>query len=149
MEVYNSNPGYNLLRNGTDTYSLAELETEYNSTLTIPMGYWLTLSRAATIIGAMHLIVSPPTEPKSWISQLLLHANHQRQGLGREAVRLAEEHCLNKGRSQIHHGVMAHNEPALLFWGKLGYEQYRQVSAPVGRLVQPVLLVAKWLQTTQ
>lgn len=148
LEVYNSNPGYNLLRNGTDRFSLTELAAEYDSTLSIPRGHWLTLVHGDAIIGVMHLIDGTPAEPKTWINLLLIHANHQRKGWGREAVSLVEKHCQDTGSRQIHHGVIAKSEPALLFWGRLGYEQYRQVSGPVGRLVQPVLLVAKWLQAT-
>ncbi|MFP3380664.1 GNAT family N-acetyltransferase, partial [Bacillus sp. SIMBA_069] len=90
----------------------------------------------------MHLIVSNPADQKSWISMLLLHADYQQKGFGKEAVYLVEQHCIEAGSRNIHHGVIAHNEQALLFWGRLGYEQYRQVQAPVGRLTQPVLLVA-------
>ncbi|MDF2679114.1 MAG: hypothetical protein K0R47_304 [Brevibacillus sp.] len=149
LDVYNSNPGYNLLRNGTEEVTLAEVEAEYDSTLSIPTGHWLTLSADSQIIGLMHLVVSNPADQKSWISLLLLHADSQRNGYGREAVHLAETYCASAGSLHVHHGVIAQNEQALLFWGKLGYEQYRQVHAPVGRLVQPVLLVAKWLTALQ
>jgi RimJ/RimL family protein N-acetyltransferase len=149
LEIYNSNPAYNLMRNGTDTYTLSELDAEYNAVLSIPNGHWLTLSTKDGLIGVMHVTISDHPDQKSWINLLLLHADHQQKGLGREAVRLVEEFCLSAGIVHLHHGVIAHNEPALLFWGKLGYEQYRQVTAPVGRLVQPVLLVAKWLQSTE
>ncbi|WP_312114804.1 GNAT family N-acetyltransferase [Brevibacillus reuszeri] len=145
LEIYNSNPDYNLLRNGDDSVTLAEVEAEYDATLTIPTGYWLALCVADRLIGVMHLIVSNPSDQKSWISMLLLHSDYQRQGFGKEAVSLVEQHCLKAGSRNIHHGVIAHNAQALLFWGMLGYEQYRHVQAPVGRLTQPVLLVAKWL----
>lgn len=146
LDVYNSNPGYNRLRNGSDAVTLTEVAAEYESTLDIPTGHWLTVAAGDRIIGVMHIIVSNPSDRKSWISLLLLHADFQRKGYGREAVRLAEAYFAQAGGQHVHHGVMALNEPALLFWGKLGYEQYRQVHAPVGRLMQPVLLVAKWLQ---
>jgi GNAT superfamily N-acetyltransferase len=146
LEVYTSNPGYNLLRNGTTAYSLADMASDYEAALAIEAGHWLTLSVDGKLIGVMHVIVSPPPE-KSWISLLLLHADWQRQGYGREAVQLVEDFCLEKGIPHLHHGVIAHNEPALLFWGKVGYEQYRQVTARVGLLTQPVLLVAKWLHS--
>ena len=146
LDVYNSNPGYNLLRNGESSVTLEEVQAEYGSTLSIPTGYWLALCSRDKLIGIMHLIVSNPADQKSWISMLLLHADYQQQGFGKEAVCLVEQHCIAAGSNNIHHGVIAHNEQALLFWGRLGYEQYRQVQAPVGRLTQPVLLVAKWLE---
>ncbi|MGG1664223.1 GNAT family N-acetyltransferase [Brevibacillus sp. NRS-1366] len=149
VDVYNSNPGYNLLKNGESLVTLEELATEYDSTHSIPSGHWLALYTEDKLIGVMHLIVSNPADEKSWISMLLIHVSYQQKGYGREAVQLAEQHCLEAGSRHIHHGVVAHNEPALLFWGKLGYEQYRQVQAPLGRLIQPVLLVAKWLYTSQ
>ncbi|BAH41910.1 hypothetical protein BBR47_09330 [Brevibacillus brevis NBRC 100599] len=148
LATYNSNPKYNQLRNGTSTVSLAELEAEYDATISIPSGHWLAITREGTIIGVIHIVLSSVNDPKSWISLLLLHADYQQQGFGKEAVTLMESYCIHHGSEHVHHGVIAHNEPALLFWGKLGYEQYRQVEAPVGRLTQPVLLVAKWLPRT-
>lgn len=145
LNIYNSNQGYNQLRNGFGIVTLAELETEYDSTMGIPSGYWLTVYAGEQIVGIMHLIVTNPADQKSWISLLLIHADFQRKGYGKEAVQLAEGFCASAGSLHVHHGVIAQNEPALLFWGKLGYEQYRQVHAPVGRLEKPVLLVAKWL----
>ncbi|QRG68449.1 GNAT family N-acetyltransferase [Brevibacillus choshinensis] len=149
LDIYNSNPGYNLLRNGTEKVTFAEVASEYDSTLSIPTGQWLTLLADGQIIGVMHLVIMNPADQKSWISLLLLHADCQRNGYGREAVQLAEQHFASAGSAHVHHGVIARNEPALLFWGRLGYEQYRQVLAPVGRLEQPVLLVAKWLTPSQ
>lgn len=149
LAIYNSNPGYNLLRNGAEEITLADVQAEYDTTLSIPTGHWLTLTSGGQIIGVMHLVVKSPADEKSWISLLLLHADYQRKGYGREAVQLAEQHFASAGSLHVHHGVITHDEPALLFWGKLGYEQYRQVHAPVGRLEQPVLLVAKWLPPSQ
>lgn len=149
LDIYNSNPGYNLLRNGVEEVTLADVQAEYEETLSIPTGHWLTLASDGQIIGVMHLVVVSPADQKSWISRLLLHADHQCKGYGREAVQLAEQHCASAGSLHVHHGLIAHDEPALLFWGRLGYEQYRQVHAPVGRLEQPVLLVAKWLPPSQ
>lgn len=149
LDVYNSNPGYNLLKNGESSVTLEELEAEYDATASIPSGHWLVLFVEDRAIGIMHLIVSNPSDQKGWISMLLLHADYQRKGYGKEAVQLAEQHCLEAGSRHIHHGVVATNELALRFWGKLGYEQYRQVQAPIGRLTQPVLLLAKWLQDAQ
>lgn len=146
LDVFTSNTAYNTLRNGAAAYSLADLEREFDSTVSIPSGVWLQIIGENKVIGVMHLVLSTPTDPKSWISLLLLHSDYQRQGLGREAVSLVEAYSQEHGCTQIHHGAIAENEPALLFWGRLGYEQYRQVSGPVGLLVKPVILVAKWLQ---
>lgn len=147
LEVYNSNPGYNLLRHNVSTMTLSELEAEYDSTLAIPQGYWLLLAVEGTPVGVMHVVLASDSEPKSWISLLVLHASWQKKGLGKEAVKLFESFCAVHGTRHIHHGVIAHNESALRFWGRLDYEQYRQVEAPVGLLTQPVLLVAKWLDS--
>jgi GNAT superfamily N-acetyltransferase len=146
LDVFTSNPAYQKLRNGTASYSLAELEHEFDAASAIPTGIWIKLVIEHRLVGVMHVTLSTPEDPKSWISLLLLHADFQRQGLGKEAVGLVEAYCLQHGSTQIHHGIIAENEPELLFWGRLGYEQYRQVNGPVGRLIQPVILVAKWLQ---
>lgn len=145
LAIYNSNPPYNQLRNGMSSVSLADLEAEYEATIGIPYGHWLAITCEDKIIGVIHIVLSHDSEPKSWISLLLLHASYQRQGFGRETMEIIEPFLKKHGTQHIHHGVIAQNEPALLFWGRLGYEQYRQVKAPVGRLTQPVLLVAKWL----
>ncbi|WP_411503366.1 GNAT family N-acetyltransferase [Brevibacillus centrosporus] len=105
LNIYNSNPGYNQLRNGFGIVTLAELETEYDSTMGIPSGYWLTVYAGEQIVGIMHLIVTNPADQKSWISLLLIHANFQRKGYGREAVQLAEGLCASEGSLHVHHGV--------------------------------------------
>jgi RimJ/RimL family protein N-acetyltransferase len=146
LAVYNSNPGYNRLRNGTPAYILEELTAEYNEMLPHPGGKWLAICSDETLIGVSHVSVDHSGNGKSWIGLFLLHADWQRKGLGKEAVTLLENWLRSEGSTQIHTGVIAQNEPALRFWGALGYEQYRQVQGPVGRLTQPVLLLAKWLQ---
>lgn len=161
LEVYNSHPAYNLWRNGTAAFSLAELEQEYKAMLDIPSGHWMTVQIVETvetvetgrtaqatqpepkIIGVVHFSTAHPSPGKGWIGLFLIHRDCQDQGFGREACSLLEQYCAEQGCSQLHLGVIAQDEQTLRFWGKLGFEQYRQVTAPVGRLTQPVLLLAK------
>ncbi|GAA4727178.1 GNAT family N-acetyltransferase [Brevibacillus fulvus] len=147
LQIYHSNPAYNELRNGSAAFSLNQLEEEYRSLSMLPGSYWLaiTLRDDERMIGIGHLRLEQAESQKGWISLLLLAANFQRSGFGREVVKLVEEFVRCQSKTQIHVGVVADHISALLFWGKLGYEQYRQVIAPVGRLTRPVLLLAKHL----
>ncbi|MEJ8546321.1 GNAT family N-acetyltransferase [Brevibacillus borstelensis] len=149
LEVYNSHPSHNLWRNGTDAYSLAELKQEYNAMLDVPYGHWIAIQTVHAmpnkpgIIGAVHFSTAHPSPGKGWIGLFLIHRDCEGLGFGREACQLLEHYCAKQGCSQLHLGVIARDEQTLRFWGKLGYEQYRQVTAPVGGLTQPVLLLAK------
>jgi len=143
VAVYQSNPAYNCLRNGSPGLSLEQWTAEYEETLSLMDGRWLAVCAGEVLIGVSHVRTHHPREGKGWISLILLHADWQRKGLGREAVSLLEGWFQSEGCSQVHTGVITENEPALRFWGALGYEQYRQVPGQVGRLTQPVLLLAK------
>ena len=142
LPVFNSNPEYQLLTNGVPTITLADLQSTFDE-LSLPAAHWFVLSIQEQFIGVLHLLLESLHDGKSWIGLLLIHKHFQRKGYGKEALGVMERYLVSAGKTSVHVGVVAENEPALLFFGKAGYEQYRQVIAPVGRLTQPVLCLAK------
>lgn len=145
LQVYNSNAQFNEWSNGFTAFSLEALTKEYDEMRSIPTGHWLAIHYDEDLVGIAHILLENPNDGKSWIGLLLIKQEQQGKGLGREAVECLENYIRSHGKDQVRVGVIVHNLPALLFWGKLGYEQYRQTEAPVGRLTQPVMLMAKQL----
>ncbi|MBG9786770.1 GNAT family N-acetyltransferase [Brevibacillus laterosporus] len=145
VEIYNSNPNYNVLTNGEPTLTLAELNQEYADMNKYPSGHWLAIRHEDKIIGISHLLLENPNDQKPWIGLLLVDSSYQGKGYGKKAYLMLEEYVRSLDKTTIHIGVIASNQSALDFWGKLGFEQYRQVTASVGKLTHPILCMAKFL----
>ncbi|WP_139492314.1 GNAT family N-acetyltransferase [Brevibacillus dissolubilis] len=145
LNVYNSNPAYNESIFGTPQLTCDALRSEYEKWRDMPTSHWLAIRLADEWIGVGHIAVVNPRDEKSWIGLLMIHGEHQRLGYGREAYHLIESHLRMLGRTSLNAGVTVSNSGALAFFGTMGFEQYRQVLAPVGKQVQPVMCMAKWL----
>ncbi|AIG25044.1 MULTISPECIES: GNAT family N-acetyltransferase [Brevibacillus] len=145
VEIYNSNPNYNVLTNGEPTLTLAELSREYEDANQYPTGHWLAIRYEDKIIGISHILLENPNDQKPWIGLLLIDSSYQGKGYGKKAYLMLEEYFRSLDKKTVHIGVITSNQRALDFWGKLGFEQYRQVTASVGKLTQPVLCMAKFL----
>jgi ribosomal protein S18 acetylase RimI-like enzyme len=64
-----------------------------------------------------------PGDPDPWIGLLMVHADEQRSGYGRELAGLVEERFQAAGRTGVRLAVLEHNAPALAFWTSLGYTE--------------------------
>ncbi|MEU5959150.1 GNAT family N-acetyltransferase [Streptomyces sp. NPDC047525] len=63
-----------------------------------------------------------PADPDPWIGLLMVDADQQRRGYGRELAGLIEERFRQDGRTGVRLAVLDGNEAGLAFWGSLGYE---------------------------
>lgn len=145
LTIYNSNPFYNQLHYGVDQLSDDILQKEFARTKSLESGYWLGIRYQDQLVGVIFLLIENPDDHKSWLGTLLLHAKYQQLNIGRECVTLLENHLRAVGRTSLHVGVHAHLDGALRFWGKLGFEQYRQVQHSMEDSLMPVILLAKKL----
>ncbi|MET7702510.1 GNAT family N-acetyltransferase [Streptomyces sp. NPDC005485] len=83
------------------------------------------LARAAgRLVGvAITLAHHPdPADPDPWIGLLLVSADEQRKGYGRELATLVENRFQSAGRTAVRLAVLDNNPKALTFWTSLGYE---------------------------
>jgi GNAT superfamily N-acetyltransferase len=58
-----------------------------------------------------------------WIGLLMVHAEEQRAGYGRELARFVEDGFRGSGRTAVKVAVAENNAAALAFWTALGYEE--------------------------
>ncbi|MFF7281371.1 GNAT family N-acetyltransferase [Streptomyces griseorubiginosus] len=63
-----------------------------------------------------------PADPDPWIGLLMVDADRQRQGHGRELARLVEDRFRAGSRQAVRLAVLDGNDRALAFWTALGYE---------------------------
>ncbi|QOS97664.1 GNAT family N-acetyltransferase [Brevibacterium sp. JNUCC-42] len=145
VDIYNSNPNYNVITNGEPVLTLAELNQEYSDTNKYASGHWLAIQHVGKIIGISHILIENPNDQKPWIGLLIIDSSYQGKGYGKKAYLMLEEYFRSLKKNTIHIGVIASNQSSLNFWGRLGFEQYRQVTAPVGKLTQPIMCMAKFL----
>ncbi|WP_286254181.1 GNAT family N-acetyltransferase [Streptomyces graminofaciens] len=63
-----------------------------------------------------------PADPDPWIGLLIVDAEEQRKGYGRELARRVEERFRLGGRDGVRLAVLDNNPRGLAFWTTLGYE---------------------------
>ncbi|MGI5455834.1 GNAT family N-acetyltransferase [Streptomyces sp. CA-249302] len=63
-----------------------------------------------------------PVDPDPWIGLLMVDAEVQGQGYGRQLASLVEEEFRAAGRDAVRLAVLEDNHRALAFWTTLGYE---------------------------
>jgi ribosomal protein S18 acetylase RimI-like enzyme len=59
---------------------------------------------------------------RGWVYYLTVSTAHQRVGLGSELMRAAEEWLREKGAVKVQLMVRSENEPAMIFYERVGYE---------------------------
>jgi ribosomal protein S18 acetylase RimI-like enzyme len=87
-----------------------------------------------TRVGVLWLGEPFDGEPDAlWVYDIEIDAEHRGRGLGRDAMRLAEEEARRLGRQRIKLNVFARNAVARALYLSLGFEETSiQMSKPVG-----------------
>lgn len=70
------------------------------------------------------------TDADPWIGLLMVHADEQRAGYGRELATVVENRFRGAGRTAVSLAVLETNQKALAFWTSLGYTQITEHQAP-------------------
>ncbi|WP_328582496.1 GNAT family N-acetyltransferase [Streptomyces sp. NBC_00370] len=71
-----------------------------------------------------------PAAPDPWIGLLMVHADEQRAGYGRELATVVEDRFRASGHTTVRVAVPKTNHPALAFWTALGYAQLAEHEDP-------------------
>ncbi|HEX6156968.1 MAG TPA: GNAT family N-acetyltransferase, partial [Burkholderiales bacterium] len=61
---------------------------------------------------------------EAFLDELLIAESHRGQGLGREALEVAEAYCREAGVNALHLEVEGHRENALELYRRFGFEDY-------------------------
>jgi ribosomal protein S18 acetylase RimI-like enzyme len=80
------------------------------------------------IVGFCDIDLRPPNRPmpysynpRPYLSDLCVHADHRRRGIGRELVLRCEEFCVKAGKDRVYIRVEDNNAAALDLYARLGY----------------------------
>lgn len=123
LEMVNSNPEYNLIENGKEARTMADLEEEFLNPHTISAFIKLD----DTYIGVIDYLMENPKDRLPWLGLLMIHGNYQGYGFGLQAYERYENEMLERGVDQIRLGVLRENKKAILFWESLGFIHYNTV----------------------
>ena len=86
------------------------------------------------VVGNLWLFINDKAHPpRSWIYDIAIEERHQRRGLGRAALKLAENEMRRRGSTLMELHVFGWNARAVSLYEKSGYEYVDMVmSKPLG-----------------
>ena len=126
LPVYLSNPAYVAQNEGSagepGHYDLGMLQRDWQIQRMIGgVLLGISLKESGAAVG-MAGYLPEHADGYPWLGSLVIHADHQRQGLGSEAyTRLAEHFRADLGWRALRLAVVEQNAPARAFWEKLGF----------------------------
>ncbi|MBU8880564.1 GNAT family N-acetyltransferase [Bacillus sp. FJAT-29790] len=121
LEIINSNPEYNQLEHGKERRTLEEVKEEFINDKT--MSQFIKLDD--TYIGVMDYLPLNEKDQYPWLGLLMIHADYQRFGFGKQAYFIFEKDMVEKGLEVIRIGVLKKNDRAQKFWVSVGFEYFK------------------------
>lgn len=130
-EVYAANRAFFALSGDfpdPDAITSAQVAVALADELAAPGAEVLLARAGGRLVGlavtlAHHPRAAERDDPDPWIGLLLIGADRQRQGYGRELATAVEDRFRTAGRTGIRLAVLDANTGALAFWTALGYEE--------------------------
>jgi ribosomal protein S18 acetylase RimI-like enzyme len=147
LAVALSNPGFLAAHEGSGgeagRFDLDMLARDLAVADVDPARHTLVIRRRddGAVVGMAETLDLHPRDQVPWIGLLQLHADVQRQGLGREAAEALADAYRSSGVSRLRLGVDHGNDGASAFWCALGYQKVdrRERDSPAGRIGVDVL----------
>jgi RimJ/RimL family protein N-acetyltransferase len=129
LPVYLSNPDFVAMNEGSrgtsGYFDLEMFRRDWWVQRMMPGSHWLGiyLTSSGEAVGQANFLEENPDDGYPWLGLLMIAADHQGRGLGREAFeRLAEHSRVEYGWAALRLGVRPANVAALGFWEHLGFE---------------------------
>jgi RimJ/RimL family protein N-acetyltransferase len=127
LGVYLSNPAYLELTEGAGgepgSYDLARLERDYAMAQMTP-GRGMAavrLREGRRIVGVLDWMDENPSDGYPWLGLVMVHAEEQRRGLGREAASALFGELAARGFAAVREGVVEGNELGMALARSLGF----------------------------
>lgn len=149
LPVYLSNPAFVAMSEGSagesGYFDLEMLQRDWH-VQTQMLGaamLGIYLKETGEAVGMAGYLAENPSDGYPWLGLLMIHADHQRQGLGSEAyAHLAAYFAGELGWTALRLGVLRDNAPARTFWDRLGFRHVRDATNSNGH---PVLVFERQL----
>jgi ribosomal protein S18 acetylase RimI-like enzyme len=118
--IMNTHPAYNLLVLKRELMTDEEImeENKHNFELGEQMFH---IQKHDEIIGILTYLPRNPHDLEPWIGLLVIHKDHEGNGLGSEVLRLFEEMLREQDVRSVRLGVQVGNEKGASFWTKNGF----------------------------
>jgi RimJ/RimL family protein N-acetyltransferase len=119
LDVYLSNPAYLDLTEGSSgvpgAYDRGMLERDLAMSDLTPGRHSavLRLRDGGACVGIVDWMDENPTDGAPWLGLIMIHADHHRHGLGREAIAGLADHGRRAGWTRLREGVIEGNEAGM------------------------------------
>ena len=124
--VFASNPAFlRTMGTGLRSFDLADADRYLAAETGRANGQCLALVERATgaVVGSAALVVPNPSDGVPWVGLLIIRADRQNRGLGRETATAVERTLARDGWPEVRLAVLASNPRARRFWERLGYRE--------------------------
>lgn len=124
--MFHSNPAFlRTMGTGLRGFDVADAERYLDAEAGRVNGQCLALVERVTgsLVGSAALAVPNPADGVPWIGLLIIRADRQNRGLGREAATAIERTLARDGWPEARLAVLAANPRARRFWERLGYRE--------------------------
>ncbi|EKN65943.1 GNAT family acetyltransferase [Neobacillus bataviensis LMG 21833] len=121
IEIINSNPEYIQLEHGKERRTLEEVKEDLLNGKTKS----LFIKFDDTYIGIIDYLLLNEKDQCPWLGLLMIHADYQGFGFGRQAYFIFEKEMVEKGLRVLRIGVLKENHTAQRFWRSVGFEYFK------------------------
>lgn len=121
LPIYSSNPEFVEQNEGSESepgrYDLARWQRDWTIMQMLPGNHQLGcyLRSDSTPVGILYFLEENEEDGKPWLGTLVIHRDHQRQGLGSEALSCLIEHLRQQGWSVLRAGINVQNQRGFAF----------------------------------
>lgn len=124
-------------------YDLTALSHYWEHAALDPGRYVLSVcaKQGGPAIGLVDFVDQSPADGMPWIGLVVIHADHQRRGVGSEAVMAVTAHLQLQGHSAVRMAVLEDNEAGKEFARSLGFKDYETSLTPTGGMPRLVVLL--------
>lgn len=132
MRILNSDPCFNRVTKGQDSFSLEEALAEIHDSEVLGTERYFIVKNEEQI-GILEFLMENPADDSTWLGLLLIAKEHQRKGYGTAVFRLFCTMMVDRGVYKFRIGVSRNNEPAHKFWRKMGFKPIDRITKRDGR----------------
>lgn len=138
VEVYNSNPVYLEISEGTPKITVEAVKRDHEESLSFENGYSVAIREkgASKVIGVAQFIQRNPRDNNPWLGLIMLHKEKQKLGYAREFFEILLTWYQDNGFSSLHLGVLEKNQEVIPFYERIGFVRYGERETPkLGKVI--------------
>jgi RimJ/RimL family protein N-acetyltransferase len=137
LDVYNSNPDYMEMAEGSRTVTLETVEKDHREHLAFADSFSFAIREkgSSTVIGISQFILCNPNDGFPWLGLIMLHSAKHKYGYGREFMEVLIDWYRENGYPELRLGVLEKNLSVVPFYERLGFSVYeRKETKKLGRV---------------